>query len=117
MENIKIRYTWKSKDDGHLIVRIFEISEIEYGIKDRIPSGYDLLGRDLLTESEDKNGTPLFENDLLKYHMGNGGIYLMGRSDIEEFDQYSHDQQIAFEDPNEWEKVGDIYTSPELVKK
>jgi hypothetical protein len=116
MNPIKIRYTWKRKSDGRVWQQLIDIDKIEGAIFfASLFSQNELISRDLFTGRWDKNGEKLYENDTLKFK-NYQNVYKIGFEegcfDIINFDNYSHDQQIAFEDSADWEKIGDIYIKP-----
>jgi hypothetical protein len=72
MDNIKIRYTWKRKSDGHIWQQISPIECIE-GKGDRpavLNHGtyefWKLVARDLWTGLQDKNKVDIFEGDTVR---------------------------------------------------
>ena len=69
MRDLKLRYTWKRKEDGHIFQEITPIGCLE-GKGDKPFLGndiWDLIGRDLDIGFNDKNGNPIYENDIVNY--------------------------------------------------
>ena len=118
---IKIRYTFKRKADGHIWQEIKVITSIEVGFPiSIILNDNELLGRDLWTGSVDKDGNEIFHNDCVKVRgTKKVGIYVTQIV----FDKYFRlkENKTYIQDgiflKNLIEKIGDIYNNPELIEK
>lgn len=73
MEHIKIRYTYKRKEDGKIYQEIVPIECLE-GCGDKPFTLYmkdnpywDIIGRDLFIGLLDKNGKEIYKNDVIEY--------------------------------------------------
>lgn len=123
---IKIRYTWKHTGTGEIRHFIDYIENIECSqlLKVGIFMNplWELLGRDLWTGWNDKNGNEIYKGDLISedgskpYEViwqSHAGEWIMqsvleGRG----YRNMAYDYAQQF-----YEIIGNIYTSPELVKK
>lgn len=71
---IKIRYTFKRKSDGHLYQVVYPLGCMEDACRDingfrKMMNNelWDIAGRDLFTGLLDKNKAEVYENDIVKY--------------------------------------------------
>lgn len=126
---IKIRYTFKRKADGHIWQEIKGITSIEVGFPiSIILNDNELLGRDLWTGYEDfygsdivripnyettwKHKEPDFDWRVFEIKMNQYTWSLTNNAIYMPFKTYD-----AIGLPYEFEKIGDIYNNPELIEK
>ena len=144
MREIKFRYLWKRKSDGHIWQEIVPIGCLEgKGDKPfvlRYDSGiamiepeWEIVARDLFTGLYDKNGIEIYEGDIVRQAFPNYS-YDEVDGDMAEprwIDKISHieyrghgfwvaDESFGWEGEDLWdwelmEVIGNIYQNPELI--
>ena len=134
MNDIKIRYTFRRKEDGHLWQSIWWLETIETGgaqyadmMKNKL---WEIIGRDLYTGISDKENTELFQNDILgndegqfkiEWNVQNGCWWLSPLYNIHKDDWViKHIQNQKLGDGTyrrkDMVKIGDCYYTPELLQ-
>lgn len=136
---IKIRYTFKRKSDGHIVQEVWPIEVLEKfsnqpfifqtkdGVKLLTPE-WEIIGRDLWVGYEDyyggdiiripnyettwKHKEPDFDWRVFEIRMNQYTWALTNNAIYMPFKTYD-----GFGIPYEFEKIGDIYTTPELIEK
>lgn len=133
---IKFRYIWKRKSDGHFYVNIVPIECLE--LKGDQPfihvegnvDHWDLVSRDQFTGLKDKNGTEIYEGDVLHCDSPTHNCDLQVKFGTYGFEAHSHHGfyletlEGAFEwpirrldlDRGDYKIIGNIYENPELLK-
>lgn len=129
MQEIKIRYTWKRKSDGHVWQEISPIECIEgrgdkpYILNHDCFKYWELVARELWTGWTDKTGADIFKGDLISEKGGkqlyeviwqahSGQWIMQSQSEGMGYRQMAYDYaQIGYE------VVGNRHTSPELLFK
>lgn len=145
MKEIKIRYIWKRKSDGHIWMEISPIECIEgFGDKPFILTNrtemWELVSRNLFTGLKDKNGHEIYEGDIVlcadsgecfpeEYNKEKDEYFSVGKYEVvyqgevnypafELKDSPCEDMNgLAYAHANSIEVIGNIYENPELLEK
>jgi uncharacterized phage protein (TIGR01671 family) len=123
---IKFRYVYKHCRTGEIKTKELTIDEIEVGgnavwgvVHGWIDEGYLFESRDQYTGLQDKNGTPIYEGDILKTFKGNFEVkweayqfvlpgFYCGSNDV----PYDY-----FSEQGEDEVIGNVWEHPCLLEK
>lgn len=120
MRNIKFRYTWKRKIDGHLYQTITPIECLE-GNGDTPFLGndeWDMIARDQFTGFTDGGKSDLYENDVIE-NDGNGYFIQFCEEGVWDCINIINGENIALAElasSRETWFQGDLHTNPELLK-
>jgi uncharacterized phage protein (TIGR01671 family) len=134
MKNIKIRYTYKRKEDGQFYQKIVPIESLEgKGDKRTVDNDnpyWDIIARDLFIGLTDKNNDDIFEGDIL----GNtkpeicveGNVeFIEGEFKLRAYDAFmkpmgtftfAHYSSDFYRSPKDYEIIGNIYENKELLE-
>lgn len=123
MRELKFSYIYQHDDTGRMLIKIFDIHEIELELMSEcFIEGYTLIARRQHTGLSDKNGIEIYEGDLLKIELDWG--YGLAEIIIEVYFKdgcfrakalNSHEDTLLIELPY-FEVIGNIYENPELLK-
>ncbi len=116
MREIKFRYKWKRKGDGHIETRVFSIEFLERHCQDTLAltdsNKYELIARNEYTGSKDKNGTEVYEGGIVRFQ----GAPAVIRWKDGGFFVGDWTPGAIGECHNRCEVIGDIYDDPELLE-
>ncbi len=134
MRQIKIRYTFKRKSDGHIWQEIVPIECLE-GKGDRPfilndwQQEWELIARDFFTGLPDKNDNDIYEGDIVNseyFNHAQASTFIKQVVDFEKgtFTLKSQDIELEMTRQNvpiHWadtiEIIGNIHSNPELLQK
>lgn len=133
MREIRFRYTYKRKDDGHIYQVIYPIEALEEGKTDTMQSNplWDLIARDLFTGLQDKSGQDIYEGDIIKFQTASSELRHFKKDrwvrDVVRFEDgafmpffdmtYIDGEQGDYFDRETFEVIGNIYETPELLEQ
>ncbi len=125
MREIRFRYVFRRKSDGHIYIIEFKIEALEENNINSIRSmlsnnQWELIARDEYTGVKDENGKEIYEGDFLrspdgifhvKYFEGLGafGFAFIADDGVEDF------YDLSISDLSE--VIGNIHGNPELLEK
>ncbi len=121
MKNIKFRYAYKRKSDGHIYQIIYSLESIENGsegFSDMLNNDlWEIMGRDRYTELWDKNNNEIFENDGIEYtqHHFNTPMIKTKRKIV----KWSYDKWNVYETnagESDVKIIGNVYNDLELLE-
>lgn len=119
MREIKLRWTFKCKDDGHIYQIVGDVGLLgEYnGLTEMFKNElWELVGRDQFTGLLDKDGKEVYEGDIVSSPLFDGEE---NDKQVVVWDNYSSgfatETSVLIAD-GQFEVIGNLYETPELIK-
>ena len=114
MKEIKFRYVFKRKDDGHIYMIIASIDVIEEGNEHLLAmlknEKWKMIGKDLYIGLKDKNRKEIYEGDIVE------GIWINVYTGKTKKKRMVIKDIRAIPDYVECKIIGNIYENPELLR-
>ena len=122
MREIKFSYVYQHADTGRILIKEFDIHEIELELMGEcFIEGYTLIARRQYTGLFDKNGVEIYENDIVKCPLGVGYIdytesyFRIFRPFVFSTNLCNETNSNDLDAKNKVEVIGNIYQNKELL--
>ena len=128
MKDVKFRFVNRIKKTGEIKFVYTSINELEMEDSWQGEVYYERLGINLSTGLLDKNGKEIYEGDVLGRQVGSSGVVSFEQQACQFWVKWKEGKSNRYcpliahygdEDGHStsyWEVIGNIYTSPELIK-
>ena len=122
MRELKFRYVFKRKDDGHIYIIIVPVESLEQGYGQVFSmlknTEWLLIARDQFIGRNDKNGNEIYENDIVKADIepNENVIIIWGFAGWEWTWRKERTGSMPMECIGNCEVIGNIHENPELLE-